>query len=210
LRDVSNGLFPLRVSGPWNQGRFFLAKTPKDVQSILWRIRRQKLRNRTFCPSRTTKKGDWPLSDPFFFYMSVVIRLRLIDIFILPDQCKYIFGSCGTGGERSRLGIGRKRKVVVAAIRQVFCSTLRMTPDSILQNFVPNIATTCLGKSWVTPHQACVEDLRVTKRIHSYTLPRSPQTCHTPRMQDTSPLMASLATRQFAGAESSEAKRSNS
>jgi hypothetical protein len=74
--------------------------------------------------------------------MAVITGLWFVDILRLEDQGKWLLSSGSNLGELSGLGVRCKREVIIAAFLLVRSATLRMTPDSILKNVIPDVPST--------------------------------------------------------------------
>src|ERR1700732_983354 len=127
-------------------------KASDDIQTIRWRRRGQKIRNRVGGSTRSPQELHGPLRDPGLLHVDIRARLGLADVFGLADQRKRLFRSLGTPVELERFIVRRERMVVVITIVQVRSSPLRVTPDPIFQHVVPYVSPTRVGARWIFPH----------------------------------------------------------
>jgi len=76
-----------------------ICETPKNIQLIGRRIRRQKIRNCILRASRTTKEFHWPFRDAFFLNVMVLAGIRFRDVFKLSNEREGCFGAIGESGK---------------------------------------------------------------------------------------------------------------
>jgi hypothetical protein len=79
--------------------------------------------------------------------VTIAIRVRLVDVFDLPDKRQRLFRALGADGKCRSFGVGCKGEIVVVAILKIIRSTLGMAPDSILQNVIPDVTTPSFARA---------------------------------------------------------------
>jgi hypothetical protein len=72
--------------------------------------------------------------------MHINTLFGFVDMFHLLDQRERRFGAGRLLRECQRLGVGRKRVIVIAAVFLIRRAPFRVAPDTILENRIPNVA----------------------------------------------------------------------
>jgi len=70
--------------------------------------------------------------------MTVLTGFRFFNVFDLPDKRKWLFRANRALGKYGGICIRGKGEIIIAAIFEIGCTTLRMAPNTIFQNIVPN------------------------------------------------------------------------
>jgi hypothetical protein len=83
--------------------------------------------------------------------VAILTSLRFIDIFDLPNKSERFLCTQSALKKCLRLLVRRKGKIVVAAFFFIRCATLRMAPDPILQNVVPDKSSPALASGEYEP-----------------------------------------------------------
>jgi hypothetical protein len=119
--------------------RRLLRKASKNVEPINRRIGAKEIGDRRLASPRPRKKGDRPLSDALVPDMNILPGRGLVDELALQDQRKRLLGAWRLRGKFRGLFITGERIVIIVSVGLIRRAALRMAPDAIFENLVPNV-----------------------------------------------------------------------
>ena len=128
----------------WRFGPSLSSGASQNRKSIPGSIWGQEIGDGILRATRTGKKLDRPFCYSPLLYMSVPARSWFIDVFLLQDQSDRLFRAWIFLRESESGGKGCESVVVIISVRFVRRAALRVAPDSVFQDCIPNIPSTCI------------------------------------------------------------------
>ena len=113
---------------------------PDDLEPVGRRVRGEEGGQRGGGPPGSTEEFDAPFRDARLRPVDIDAGFRLLDIFALQDQRERPLGALRLLRIGQRLGIGREGVEIIFAVGLVRGPALRVKPDAIFEDRVPDIA----------------------------------------------------------------------
>lgn len=114
------------------------SQAPEDIEPVRGCIGSKEIENCCRRPLRSVEKGNRPLRGPLLFYVDILTRLWFIDVFYLPNQCQWLFGTLCCSSTSQSFFECRECVVIVIAIRQIKRTMLNVALHPIFENLIPN------------------------------------------------------------------------